>query len=485
MNKILLHFDIRCEKSYVKNRAARATTVTLVIAFWPFDNNTLDLYGAYDGTLIGNGSYTTSFLGYGAALNFVQSSSQFVSIASSQLLLNSRSFTIEAWIYLRGSAVTDYGIFGQCPSTSANLCFDFMTRSNRLYCAIYNNSVQGGSTLTLNTWYHVACVYDASTQTQSVWLNGVVDGSSSASAYQDTSGTTTIGAIYNSSSTVCLNGYIDQVRYETIAKTASEILDDATLYVYYSFDSSSLIDNGPNGINGTSFGNLMFTAGRVNEAAQFSAGAYISYTYTPFYFLGILNHPFSISLWAKPMGSYRASTLVFVDKGASWCMHFLVMTSTGLLSANLWNGGNVGVNGPILPLNSWTHIGYTYSTTNGIQLYINSTLYATSGSITFSASGVPMYMHVKDIYLRETDEGKQKIYNKPISIAENLLQNINTLVDVETKRKKLFNDCYDILSSFLNFYYLQTIDPPDKKFLLDYTKEFDNCISRNISLCRY
>ncbi|CAF5036532.1 unnamed protein product, partial [Rotaria socialis] len=58
-------------------------------------------------------------------------------------------------------------------------------------------------------------------------------------------------------------------------------------------------------------------------------------------------------------------------------------------------------------------------------------------------------------------------------------------VDVETKRKKLFNDCYDILSSFSNFYYLQTIDPPDEKILLDYTKEFDICISRNISLCRY
>ncbi|CAF1501089.1 unnamed protein product [Rotaria magnacalcarata] len=65
---------------------------------------------------------------------------------------------------------------------------------------------------------------------------------------------------------------------------------------------------------------------------------------------------------------------------------------------------------------------------------------------------------------------------------ENLLRNINTLVDVETKRKKLFNDCYDILSSFLNFYYLHTIDPLEEKILLDYTKEFDKKLKADMSL---
>ncbi|CAF3145187.1 unnamed protein product [Rotaria socialis] len=374
----------------VYQSARNATTVPLVIAFWPFDNNTLDLYGDYDGTLIGSGTYTTSFLGYGTALNLVQSASQYVSITSNHLPLNSRSFTIEAWIYLTSSTANDYGIFSQCPSTSANLCFDFMTRTNRLYCAIYTNGTQGATLMTINTWYHVACVYDMITQTQSVWLNGVLDGSSSATAYQDASGTTTIGAIYNSSSTVCFNGRIDQVRYESIAKTASEILNDATLYVYYSFDSSSLIDNGPNGINGTSFGNVTFTAGVVNEAARFSSGPYLYYTYSPFYFLGINNHPFSISLWVQPMKNYTESTLVFVHKLSGWCVHFLVINSTGSLKACLWNGGNVILSGPILPLNSWTHIGYTYSAINGIQLYINGTLYSTTGSITFSASGVPM-----------------------------------------------------------------------------------------------
>ncbi|CAF2717432.1 unnamed protein product [Rotaria sp. Silwood2] len=74
------------------------------------------------------------------------------------------------------------------------------------------------------------------------------------------------------------------------------------------------------------------------------------------------------------------------------------------------------------------------------------------------------------------------MYNKQISTAENLLKNIDTLVDVETKRKKLFNDCYDILSSFLNFNYLHTKDPLDEKILLDYTKEFDKKLKADMNL---
>lgn len=44
--------------------------------------------------------------------------------------------------------------------------------------------------------------------------------------------------------------------------------------------------------------------------------------------------------------------------------------------------------------NSWTHVGYTYSSTNGIRLYINGTYFSTSGAFSSSASGNPMYMAI-------------------------------------------------------------------------------------------
>ncbi|CAF1411388.1 unnamed protein product [Rotaria sordida] len=68
------------------------------------------------------------------------------------------------------------------------------------------------------------------------------------------------------------------------------------------------------------------------------------------------------------------------------------MSSTGNINVRLWNSGALGVSGPVLALNSWTHIGYTYSSTNGIRLYINGTQFVTTGASSFTASGSPMYI---------------------------------------------------------------------------------------------
>ena len=54
--------------------------------------------------------------------------------------------------------------------------------------------------------------------------------------------------------------------------------------------------------------------------------------------------------------------------------------------ANLWNSAGVTAAGPVLPLNTWTHIGYTYSTTNGIRLFINGVLYSTTGAFNYVAA---------------------------------------------------------------------------------------------------
>ncbi|CAM4952174.1 unnamed protein product [Rotaria socialis] len=358
-----------------QQRPTSTTTAAFIDqAFWPLDNNTLELYNGLNGVLSGTPSYTTSFLGYGAAISLSQASSQYVYISPTVIPLDSRSFTIEAWIYPIGFTASDFGIFGQCQATITNRCLHFTSRNIMLYCGFFANDIAGVTTLTMNAWSHVACVYDSTARIQQVWLNGVLDASRSASPYQG------------------FNGYIDQVRFESRAKNATELLNDATLYVYYSFDGGSLVDNGINGINGTASGSVVSTTGRLNGAVQFSSSSYIYYTYPPFYFLGISNQSFSISLWANPTGSYAASTLVYVLQNLGWCVHFIVMDSAGTLSAHLWNGHDITATGSIIPLNSWTHIGYTYSYSNGLRLYINGNLYSFTGSFIFTASGVPMHM---------------------------------------------------------------------------------------------
>ncbi|CAF4923209.1 unnamed protein product, partial [Rotaria sp. Silwood1] len=368
------------------------TAQSIASAFWSFDSNALELYNSgLDGTLSGSPTYATSFAGYGAAISLTRSSTQYAYITPKVLPFNSRSFTIEAWIYPSGfSSSNDYGIFGQCQATSTNLCLHLIVRNNQLFCGFYNNNIQGATTLTMSTWYHVACVYDSTAMTKQVWLDGNLDGTHSASAYNGLWGNTTIGATFQLGSVSAFNGYIDNVRFEARTKNSTEILNDATLHVYYSFDSGSLTDNGPNGINATAYGTLSTITGRVNQALQFNSGPYISYSYTPFYFLGISGNPFTIALWAKPTGSYAQQTILLVEQPSGWCVHYLVMTSSGQLVANCWIGSNIATNGPILSLNTWTHIAYTYSTTHGIRLYINGNQYSTTGGFTFSGSGVPM-----------------------------------------------------------------------------------------------
>jgi hypothetical protein len=346
----------------------------------------LELLNGYNGVASGNPPYTTSVLGHGAAISITASSSQYVSVTVKQVMFNSTSFTIEAWIYPISLTTTDFGIFGQCQSPTTSLCLHFTTRNVMLYCGFYANDIAGATTLTMNQWSHVACVYDLSSTTQQLWLNGVLDATRTASPYQGSSGPTTIGMVsYPMPTNYYFNGYLDQVKYEPRAKSAYELLNDATLCAYYSFDGGSVLDGGPNGINGTLSGSVTTIAGRVNQALQFSSGSYFYVTYTSFYFLGVSNYPFTLSLWVKPTGSYAISTLFFVDAG--WCVGFLTTTSSGNIMANLWNGGPVAASGPILPLNSWNHIGYTYSSTDGIRLYVNGTLYSTSGVFTYAASG--------------------------------------------------------------------------------------------------
>jgi hypothetical protein len=61
-------------------------------------------------------------------------------------------------------------------------------------------------------------------------------------------------------------------------------------------------------------------------------------------------------------------------------------SSNGQIVISGWNGvALLEVVGPILPVNVWTHIVSTYSTTNGYSLYINGTLKNTTGSMAYVA----------------------------------------------------------------------------------------------------
>lgn len=367
---------------------------------------TSDLYGTYNGNLVNGASYspvstTQPYLGNGRALNLVSSSSQSFLVATPFFNLTYTSFTIEAWLYSTTSYAGDNSIFGQCQCTTcANQCLYFLIRGARLYAGFILNDVAGSTTLTSTNWYHVAFVYNYEAQQQILYLNGIQDGmKSNAGAYQGANGSMQIGWANAAATPNYFNGYIDNVRVTTRAKSAAEILSDASLIAYYSFDlPSPSIDSGPNGFNGTSV-NTAVVLGRVKQAMRFTGSASYFQAYG-FYQTGygvFMNKPFSISMWINP-SSTASSTFVqqsTTQSGGS-CMNMVGFLSLSGLTGQLLvqTYGFPTIYGPYITTNIWTHFSWTYAPSNGYTLYVNGVLFGSTGAYSLLASGAITWLQV-------------------------------------------------------------------------------------------
>lgn len=65
---------------------------------------------------------------------------------------------------------------------------------------------------------------------------------------------------------------IDEVLLTMRSKNSSEILDDATLVCWYSFDNDSYTDSGPLHLIGTAV-NVTFVTGKFNQAISFTSNS--------------------------------------------------------------------------------------------------------------------------------------------------------------------------------------------------------------------
>ena len=142
---------------------------------------------------------------------------------------------------------------GMCQTPALRQCLYLMIRWNSTYFAFYGDDCWSSMIVQVNQWHHFAFVYDYSAYTQYIYLDGVLTCTHNASGpFLGSTGAITIGAINNTGSTPYYfwTGYLDDVSYISRVKSASEVLSDATLVAYYSFDNGSLFDLGPNRING-------------------------------------------------------------------------------------------------------------------------------------------------------------------------------------------------------------------------------------------
>ena len=186
-------------------------------------------------------------------------------------------------------------------------------------------------------------------------------------------------------------GQIDNLRLVTRAKSAAEILTDASLIAYYSFDLPvPNNDNGPNGLSGSSV-NTAIVTGRVNQAMRFTGTASYFQAYG-FYQLGFgvnFNRPFSISMWINPTSTNPCVIIqqsTFANNGS--CTNMLgLWTYTGLTAQLVAQGyAWPTIYGPFITTNTWIHISWTFSLARGYFLYVNGNLFGGIGYYSYGGS---------------------------------------------------------------------------------------------------
>lgn len=207
---------------------------------------------------------------------------------------------------------------------------------------------------------------------------------------------------------------MDQLSVVKVAKNSSEILDDATLTSWYGFDQNSFTDSGPNEILGMG-DEIVFE----NEALLFNkTNSY--FQASGFVLLGINNRSYSFSIWINPLETNDSTILHAYQNNPTndiWCLTFLRLNSHGRIqAASRSSHGLITTTGPSIASHIWTHIVQTYSTNNGLRLYINGTLYNGSTPSDYRSSSTPLILrlgnaidHGNETCLNTTTDAKQYV----------------------------------------------------------------------------
>ncbi len=373
---------------------------SLINAFWSFDGNLNDRNLNYNSISINSVSYSSpGITGYGSALCFNASLDQYVLINSTiNINLSFKSFTFELWIYPFSLPTNDRGMIGQCQSFITNECLHLTLRSGTVRMSFYGNPCDGTTNLTINTWYHLTFIYDNSTSTQMTYINGISECNHTSSSPLQITNLTYIPITVGYTTPLApyyFDGLIDQLSLVGWVKNTSEILDDATLVAWYSFDNNSSNDSGPNGINGTCNGTIFD-----NNTILFNKTESV-FQSTGFVLLGINNHSYSFSIWINPFQTNQTTILHGYQNTSAndkWCLSFLGFNSHGQIQAqSRSNGGFISVIGSTISTYVWTHIAQTYSSINGVSLYINGSLFNKSSSGVYHSSQSPLTLRLGNI----------------------------------------------------------------------------------------
>jgi hypothetical protein len=84
------------------------------------------------------------------------------------------------WFYCTQLTSDKYGLFGQSHANQQDQLLHFQIRNQALYLGFFSDDLSGSISIQTNTWYHAAFVFDNSSLTQKIYLNGKLDSNRSS-----------------------------------------------------------------------------------------------------------------------------------------------------------------------------------------------------------------------------------------------------------------------------------------------------------------
>ncbi|MDB6066553.1 MAG: thrombospondin N-terminal-like domain protein, partial [Pedosphaera sp.] len=209
-----------------------------LVSWWPAQTNANDVVGGNSGTLINGPAFAAGEVGYAFRFN---ATNQFVKLSNSPSLNPSGSFSIEAWINYSGANPSWNVIMGKWGgsgdynnmrsyifdvSASRSLAFGIADQAHQLDTA-FQTFLTPSNVVPLNVWTHVAAVYDQSTGTRNIYVNGVIAASTNNAPLTvlNTTANGGIGGVLDNSTTplYLFGGLLDEVSFYNRALTGAEI----------------------------------------------------------------------------------------------------------------------------------------------------------------------------------------------------------------------------------------------------------------------
>ncbi len=177
------------------------------------------------------------------------------------------SFTISGWVKRDVTNVYEMVVSQGTSSTNQGLHFGFVP-GNVVRCGFFGNDLDSTTLITDTTgWHHIACAYNASTNTRYIYIDGVLDiTQSGVSADYSGTGNLIIGSWgWNIGTSEKFNGKIDEVKIYNVARDLSGIIADMNGYSGTDFGIDTTAPTGGTVYDGSSNGvDIMFNDGSLS-----------------------------------------------------------------------------------------------------------------------------------------------------------------------------------------------------------------------------